>query len=340
MLVPSCSCDACLSLCTWLKWAQGCFVSTMICVSLCLCLCRCAPTCLQRIVDFFGRRVHREEGDDDNHFERQKHFVVKVFCMFSSQDPSNPWTNKQQEDRSGSGCVMMVEGQRCILTNAHVVADASYVEVRKAGNAKKFCCKDSYGAADAFHSVTFKSIAGKHVLITGGSQGLGLALAKLCYLRGAKVTIASRTKAKLEQACSEIRQLAGVHGAKIQFVILDVSSMRSAQFAEVMSDAAKDFGRVDVVVANAGTGIAKLLVGTPLEQLDELMEAQISTNLMGSLRCAMAAAQVMASDGQGGAVAIVSSAAGLISLPGVCLLTTGSAHSLTWEELEAASIAL
>ncbi|CAJ1424193.1 unnamed protein product [Effrenium voratum] len=141
MLVPSCSSDACLSLCTWLKWAQGCFVSTMICVSLCLCLCRCAPTCLQRIVDFFGRRMHREEGDDDNHFERQKHFVVKVFCMFSSQDPSNPWTNKQQEDRSGSGCVMMVEGQRCILTNAHVVADASYVEVRKAGNAKKFCAK-------------------------------------------------------------------------------------------------------------------------------------------------------------------------------------------------------
>lgn len=38
----------------------------------------------------------------------------------------------------GSGCVILHQGQRCLLTNAHVVADASYVEVRKAGNAKKF----------------------------------------------------------------------------------------------------------------------------------------------------------------------------------------------------------
>ncbi|CAK9077037.1 unnamed protein product [Durusdinium trenchii] len=41
-------------------------------------------------------------------------------------------------DRMGSGCVILHEGKMCLLTNAHVVADASYVEVRKAGNAKKF----------------------------------------------------------------------------------------------------------------------------------------------------------------------------------------------------------
>eukprot|EP00913_Durusdinium_trenchii_P032255 g30200.t1 len=106
-------------------------------------------------------------------------------------------------------------------------------------------------------------------------------------------------------------------GAKIQHLAMDVSAMRSAHFAELLGEAASEgFGRVDVVVCNAGTGVAKLLVGTSLEQIDELMDAQISTNLLGSLRCATAAAQVMASDGQGGRVAIVSSAAGLISLPG------------------------
>jgi len=163
------------------------------------------------------------------------------------------------------------------------------------------------------------SIAGKHVLITGGSQGLGLALAKLCYLRGAKVTILARTKKKLELACEEVmQQRSEVPGAKIQNIALDVSSMRSAHFAELLNEAAsaEGFGRVDVVVANAGTGVAKLLVGTPLEQIDELMDAQISTNLLGSLRCATAAAQIMSSDGLGGHVCIVSSAAGLISLPG------------------------
>lgn len=73
-------------------------------------------------------------------------------------------------------------------------------------------------------------------------------------------------------------------------------------------------------------GLSKLLVGTPLEQLDELMEQQISTNLLGSLRCAVAAAQVMASDGRGGRVCIVSSAAGLISLPGTHVLANGHAY--------------
>ena len=45
---------------------------------------------------------------------------------------------KRGQERFGSGCVIRHQGLRCLLTNAHVVADASYVEVRKAGTAKKF----------------------------------------------------------------------------------------------------------------------------------------------------------------------------------------------------------
>jgi len=160
------------------------------------------------------------------------------------------------------------------------------------------------------------SIAGKHVLITGGSQGLGLAFAKLCFLKGAKVTIVSRTKSKLEQACEEIKKQGPVEGAKVQYLELDVSNMQCSTFADLMSRASEAFGRVDVVVANAGTGVAKLLVGPAFKELDDLMEAQINTNLMGSLRCATAASQIMASDGKGGHICIVSSACGLISLPG------------------------
>ncbi|CAE7423482.1 TSC10A [Symbiodinium microadriaticum] len=167
-----------------------------------------------------------------------------------------------------------------------------------------------------FFSRAKMSVEGKHVLITGGSQGLGLAFAKLCFARGARVTIVARTKAKLEQACEEVRSQGVATGAKIQYLEMDVSSMKCSTFSELMGRAAESFGRVDVVVANAGTGVAKLLVGSELTQLDELMEAQISTNLMGSLRCAIAAGQVMVSDGQGGRICIVSSAAGLISLPG------------------------
>eukprot|EP00435_Cladocopium_sp_Y103_P035500 s1616_g9.t1 len=57
------------------------------------------PRCpLRPQVDIFGRALPSLEGDeDDDHLDARKHFVVKVFCMYSGQDPSHPWTNKQQE---------------------------------------------------------------------------------------------------------------------------------------------------------------------------------------------------------------------------------------------------
>ncbi|CAE8704780.1 unnamed protein product, partial [Polarella glacialis] len=116
---------------------------------------------------------------------------------------------------------------------------------------------------------------------------------------GARVTIVARTSSKLQQACEEIRKLPAADGASIQYFTLDVSSVKLQQFADLMGKAAETFGRVDVLVANAGTGNGKLLVGTPFEELDELMESQISVNLVGGLRCVTAAAQLMSSDGLG-----------------------------------------
>ncbi len=48
------------------------------------------------------------------------------------------------------------------------------------------------------------SVAGKHVFITGGSTGLGLAIATMCAARGARVTIASRNPANLAKGKAEI----------------------------------------------------------------------------------------------------------------------------------------
>ncbi len=49
-----------------------------------------------------------------------------------------------------------------------------------------------------------KMFLNKHVLITGGSEGLGLSIAKLCFYNGSKVTIVSRSVDKLEKAVKEI----------------------------------------------------------------------------------------------------------------------------------------
>lgn len=106
---------------------------------------------------------------------------------------------------------------------------------------------------------------------------------------------------------------------QIQHFALDLANAKSVKIQELLIQAANSFGRVDVFVSNAGTGHSKLLIGTPLEELDELLESQISTNLLASVRCATAAAQLMAADGRGGRISIVSSACGLISLPGYAI---------------------
>ena len=67
--------------------------------------------------------------------------VVKVYTAYSSQHPAMPWTNKAQEEATGGGFSIRHDGAMCIVTNAHVVADATYVEVRKAGDARKYVAR-------------------------------------------------------------------------------------------------------------------------------------------------------------------------------------------------------
>lgn len=64
--------------------------------------------------------------------------VVKVYSVHNSVNVQMPWTSKPQEESTGSGFTIKHDGRLCILTNAHVVADATYVEVRKAGDAQKY----------------------------------------------------------------------------------------------------------------------------------------------------------------------------------------------------------
>ena len=66
---------------------------------------------------------------------------------YSSQHPAMPWTNKAQEEATGSGFSIRHDGAMCIVTNAHVVADATYVEVRKGGRRAQMRRKEAEGGA-------------------------------------------------------------------------------------------------------------------------------------------------------------------------------------------------
>ena len=97
--------------------------------------------------DIYGRAAVSEETIDvygrlsSDFGDVTSEPVVKVYTAYSSQHPAMPWTNKAQEEATGSGFSIRHDGAMCIVTNAHVVADATYVEVRKAGDARKYVAR-------------------------------------------------------------------------------------------------------------------------------------------------------------------------------------------------------
>ena len=89
-----------------------------------------------------------------------------------------------------------------------------------------------------------KDLAGKVAIVTGGSDGIGLATAKLLASRGATVVICARRPEKLEAARQEVAQL-GI----VEAFPLDVAD--EAAFTHLVEDVAKRHGRLDMMVNNA-----------------------------------------------------------------------------------------
>lgn len=92
-------------------------------------------------------------------------------------------------------------------------------------------------------------LAGKHVLITGGSSGIGKAVAILCARKKALVTIVARNQNKLDEALEEITT--AVVSAKVQARSADVTNLDN--LSQVINEASRQFSRpVDVLVCSAG----------------------------------------------------------------------------------------
>jgi S1-C subfamily serine protease len=64
-----------------------------------------------------------------------KESVVKIYTVFNSYDYDEPWKMLRQTRRNGTGCII---SEKRILTNAHVVADQKFIQIKKAGEAKKY----------------------------------------------------------------------------------------------------------------------------------------------------------------------------------------------------------
>jgi 3-oxoacyl-[acyl-carrier protein] reductase len=135
-------------------------------------------------------------------------------------------------------------------------------------------------------------------LVTGGSRGIGRAIAKRLAADGASVAITYAKDAKAASAVVKAIELEGGKAVAIQADAADVEAVKAAVEKTVAT-----FGRLDVLVNNAGTAIPKTFEETTLEEMDRV----IDINLRGTLAATQAALKHMKS---GGRIIMIGSAVG------------------------------
>lgn len=171
-------------------------------------------------------------------------------------------------------------------------------------------------------------IRGRHVLVTGASSGLGRHFAELCARNGARVTVASRRRDRLEALVGDLVRL-GAAGALA--LDLDVSDSGSVEAA---LRAAEREAPLDVVVNNAG-----ISEGRPaLDVAEELYDSVVDTNLKGVWLVSTGAARLWRDAKRPGIILNIASILGLgvtgsvsvyaATKAGVIQLT--AAHALEW----------
>jgi NAD(P)-dependent dehydrogenase (short-subunit alcohol dehydrogenase family) len=138
---------------------------------------------------------------------------------------------------------------------------------------------------------------GRVVVVTGATRGIGRAIAVACARQGAAVVVNGRDEAAGRAVLAEI----AAHGARAAWHRADLS--RVAEARGLVQAALGAFGRVDVLVNNAGVFERRPALEMEEGDWDRLLDV----NLKGAFFCAQAAARAMRERGQGGAIVNVAS---------------------------------
>ena len=145
-----------------------------------------------------------------------------------------------------------------------------------------------------------------HAIITGGSSGIGLEIARLCVLSGYDVSLVSRDENALHLACETLRQIGR---GRVNAVSADVRRMDL--ISEAIEQCERLFGTCDLLVTSAG-----VVEPAFFEELDPShFEMQMDTNFSGTVNAVRAIYAGMKNRGRG-SIMMISSAAALIGIPG------------------------
>ena len=139
------------------------------------------------------------------------------------------------------------------------------------------------------------SLQGKVAIVTGGNGGIGKAIARGLAAAGADLAIAARNETKTEEAAREIRE---EFGTKVIGVKVDLQ--QEAQIRAMAAKVLETFGRIDILINNAGTNIRKSPQDYTVADWDEVL----NTNLRGAFLCSQAVYPAMKSAGGGKIISI------------------------------------
>ncbi len=150
-------------------------------------------------------------------------------------------------------------------------------------------------------------LTGKVVVITGSGRGLGKAIALGLGHAGASVVVCSRTLAEAEATSAEIV----ANGSPSLAVQVDTGNRPSCE--RLIAATVEHFGRIDVMVNNAGIDIIEPAEDVAEDAWDEVL----NINLKGYFNCSQLAARQMIAQGTGGSIINNSSIAGKVGIAGL-----------------------